>query len=241
MFCRIQLWPWRVHRFFELAHETLCTFTNHVRRIEMDDLRTKVKEGEVLETGSEAVARGMMFEMMLLPHPPCFAGVQSIRISNVDWTFFSMNEQSTVRNNLSRFIRLDRLELQGVVFHDLREVVRIVNVLTALQHLTANISFKKYLEHTIPLATTLRLTSNLRSLETGTEDGIAAMLGCITASDDAEKIQVLKLHNIKPGHLPYMKSLLKKSRRNFQRVDLDFANDKTPIMNQGASSSVLLP
>lgn len=206
----------------------------------MDDMRTRAEEREVRKTGSETVDRGMMFETMLLPHPPCFAGVKSIQISNVDWTFFSMNKQSTLRNNLAKFIKLDRLELQGVVFHDLREVVRIVNDLTALQHLTANISFKKYLEHTISLATTLRFTSDLRSLETGTEDGIAAMLGCITACGDAEKIQVLKLHNIKPGHLPYMKLLLKEAGRNFQRVDLGFANDKIPIMNQGASLSVLL-
>jgi 2-hydroxy-3-keto-5-methylthiopentenyl-1-phosphate phosphatase len=120
-------------------------------------------------------------------------------------------------------------------------VVRIVNVLTALQDLIANVSFKKYLTHTISSATTLHLTANLRSLEIGTEDGIAAMLSCIITGNDAEKIRVLKLHNIKPSHLPHLKILLKKSGRNLQRVELVFANDKIPIMNQGAYSSVLLP
>jgi hypothetical protein len=206
----------------------------------MDDSWAKMKEGEIWRISSEAVDnRGTIFETVLRPHPPCFAGVESIQISNVDWTFFSMNEQSTVRNNLARFVGLDQLELQGVVFHDLREVVRIINVLTTLHHLTANISFKKYLKHTVSLATTLQLSGNLRSLETGTEGGIVAMLGCITANDNGQKLRALKLHNIKPGHLPYMKILLKKSGRNLRRVVLDFANDEIPIMNQGASSCCL--
>jgi hypothetical protein len=237
MFCRVQLWPWRVRRFFELANETLCTFADHVRRIEMDDLRVRENEAEVRTARSE----GMMFETMRLPHPPCFAGVQAIRICNVDWTSFSMNEQTAVRNNLVRFVRLDQLEFQGVVFHDLREVGRIVNALTALQHLTANVSFKKYIQHTISSAPTLGSASNLQSLEIGTEDGIAVVLNCVLNSGGAENIRVLKLDNVKPDHLPCIETLLKKSGRNLQRLMLGFGKEKIPIVNQGASLSVLLP
>lgn len=238
MFYQVQLWPWRVRRFLELANESLCTFTNHVRRIEIDHLRVRGKEADVGKVGSEVVDShygGMMIETMLLPHPPCFRGVQSIRVCNVDWTLFSVNEQTIVRNNFSQFARLDQLELQGVVFHDLREVFRIINDLETLQHLTVNISFTKYLQYAISLAQTLRLPSNLHSLEVETEDGIAAMLSCIMASHDTQKIRILKLRNIKPVHLSYVKMLLKKSGRSLQHLVLGIVNNEVSRMNEGAS------
>lgn len=234
MFYRVQLWPWRVQRFLELASEKGCTFTNHVRHIEVDDAKVKTcwkgteGDGEQRLSFKEAISR---------PHPPCFIGVQSIQIRNVDWTRFSIHEQGVLRDHLAKFVKLGRLEFRGVVFHDLRELVRIVDSFSALQHLTAYVSFRKYIEHTLVSAHTLGFSRNLRSIELGTEDSIPVVLSCIAGREGQGHLQVLDLQNIKPDHHQYVKQVLKKSGKHIQDLTLGFANEKIPLASHGTSQS----
>ena len=228
MFYRVQLWPWRVQRFLELANEKGCTFTNHVRHVEMDDAKVKTYEQKL--PFKEAISQ---------LHPPCFVGVQSIQIRNVDWTSFSIHEQGVLRGHLSKFVKLSRLEFRGVVFHDLRELVRIVDSFSGLQHLTAYVSFKKYFEHTLVSAHTLGFSRNLRSIELGTEDSIPVVLSCIVGREGHGYLQVLDLQNIKPDHHQYVKRVLKKSGKHIQDLTLGFANEKLPLASHGTSQSSL--
>jgi len=228
IFSTIQLWPWRVRRFFDLATSKECTFANHIKRIEVDDRRKRSREQggrrlsfkDQLEgtSGEEVLFSDTMSQIDI----PCLAQVRSIQVQNVDWTGLSLAQQVVLRGQLAKFSKLDRLEFQGVVFHDLREVVRIVNCLPSLSHLTANITFMKYLEHTMSAAKTLSLSTGLRTIELGTEDGIPAVLSYVASLDGPQHVVGLKLEKIKSGHLQHIRNAFRKLGRNLQRLSLAF-------------------
>lgn len=235
LFYTVQLWPWRVQTFYELANKRYCTFTNYVRRIEMDDLRIRTKDREqgcVLDNGIEhSVEWVPCKKAMSRPHPPCFAGVHSIQIRNVDWTSLPIAEQVTFRVTLASFSKLNRLEFQDVIFLDLCELLRIVNSIPSLHHLSANVSFMKYLEHTLASASTMSWPNNLRSFETGTEEGLPVMLSCMM--NDPGHVSVLKLLNLKSSHLLYLKKTLKKLGKKIQHLVLGFDSENANWANQG--------
>jgi hypothetical protein len=153
---------------------------------------------------------------------PCLAQVRSIQVRNVDWTGLSLAQQVVLRGQLAKFSKLDRLEFQGVVFHDLREGVQIVNSLPSLYHLTANITFMKYLEHTMSAAKTISLSTSLRSIDLGTEEGIPVVLSYVASRDGPQHVVGLKLENIKSSHLQHIRNALRKLGRNLQRLSLAF-------------------
>ncbi|CAA7269520.1 unnamed protein product [Cyclocybe aegerita] len=227
IFSTIQLWPWRARRFFELASRSSCTFTHYVSRIEVDDSRGRSnspeRRSQTPGLGNEAEVP--FSEAMAQSHIPCLAQVTSIQVRNVDWTALSPVEQTTLRGHLAQFSKLDRLEFHDVTFHDLREVVRIVDAFPSIRHLTANIAFMKYLEHTIASASTLCLSSNLRSLELGTEDGIPVVLSSVTSTEALGQCQELSLKNIRANHLQYIRTMLRKARMDLQRLSLGFSRE----------------
>ncbi|KAF8972305.1 hypothetical protein BDZ97DRAFT_1784109 [Flammula alnicola] len=210
IFSTVQLWPWRVRRFFELASSSECTFTNLVMRVEVDDSRERMKarEARILNRdGQEERRKGeevlvLFREMMAHPDIHCLTKVNSIQIQNVDWTALTPSEQTVLRGRLATFSQLKRLELHGVVFHDLREVVRI------------------YLEHTIASATTVAVSTNLRTIELGTEDSIPVVLSCVGNPDRPQHVMGMKLQNIKTNHLQYIHTMLKKYNGLTNALDL---------------------
>ena len=163
---------------------------------------------------------------------PCLAQVKSMEVRNVDWTALSPAQQVVLRGHLSKFHKLDRLEFQGVSFHDLREVVRVVNSFPSLCHLTANITFTKYLEHAISSAKTLFLSTSLRSIELGTEDGIPVVLTCIESRDGPQHLLGLKLENIKSDHLQYIQKTLKKLGKYLRQLSLAFVKVDYGMLDQ---------
>jgi len=198
IFSTVQLWPWRVRLFFDLATSKECTFANHINRIEVDDRRERmreqssrrlsIKDRPELTRGEEVLFSDTMSQTDI----PCLAQVRSLQVRNVDWTGLSLAQQVVLRGQLAKFSKLDRLEFQGVVFHDLREVVQIVNSLPSLYHLTANITFMKYLEHTMSAAKTISLSTSLRSIDLGTEDGIPVVLSYVASRDGPQHVVGLK-------------------------------------------------
>ena len=236
IFSTVQLWPWRVRRFFDLASQQNCTFTSHVSRIEVDDSRARSNGKASWRSGLEGLEGSdevRFSDAMSQSDAPCLAQVKTIQVRNVDWTALSSTEQAVLRERLAKFSKLNRLEFQDVVFHDLREVVRIVGSFPILQHLTANVSFMKYLEHTVASAVTLELSSNLHSVEIGTDDAIPVVLSCIAACDGPEHVRGLQLRNIKQNHLQYVHRMLKKSGKNIQNLMLDFSYERCSWIGQG--------
>jgi hypothetical protein len=147
LFSTVQLWPWRARRFFELAKSQSCTFTHHIQRIEFDDSRVKKWTQDVRPPHQRNDEKVLFNEAMAQSHILC-SQVKSMQVKNINWTTLSPMKQEKLRGQLAKFSRLDRLEFQGVIFHDLREVIRIVSS----PQLSAHISFLKYLEYTITSA-----------------------------------------------------------------------------------------
>jgi len=227
IFATVQLWPWRIHRFFELAKSRSCTFTHHIHRIELDDLRTRLEEKsrDIRPTRQGNDERVTFNEAMAQSYILCFSQVKSMQVKNVDWTALSPVQHGKLRERLAKFSKLNRLELQGVIFHDLREVIRVVSSFPSLRQLSAQISFLKYLEYVIASASTLRLPSNVQTIELGTDEGIPVILGCLAGREEEQHVLVLKLKNVKYSHLQYISTTLKKSKPNLQHFSLGFARE----------------
>ncbi|PPQ92594.1 hypothetical protein CVT25_007286 [Psilocybe cyanescens] len=225
IFSTVQLWPWRAQRFFDLAGSEKCTFVNQIRCIKVDDSKTKAAaaDGRAGGTGmDERDGRTPFFEAMAYSSFPCFARVRTLAVHNVDWTKLSLRQQCTLRTRLSQFHQLDRLELHGVIFHDMREVARVVDAFPALYHLTANVTFMKFLEHTIASAMANPLSNKLRSLEVGTEEGVPVLLSSIAFAAGREPIRELKLRNVRSDHLQYIQNALRKAENKLRHLSLGF-------------------
>ena len=241
IFATVQLWPWRIHRFFELAKSRSCTFTHHIHRIELDDLRTRAEEKsrDIRPTRQGNDERVTFNEAMAQSYILCFSQVKSMQVKNVDWTALSPMQHGKLRERLAKFSKLNRLELQGVIFHDLREVIRVVSSFPSLRQLSAQISFLKYLEYVIASASTLRLPSNVQTIELGTDEGIPVILGCLAGREEEPHVLVLKLKNVKYSHLQYISTTLKKSKPNLQHFSLGFARETLQTIDTGSSTCVL--
>jgi hypothetical protein len=228
IFSTVQLWPWRARCFFNLTTSKKCTFANHINRIEIDDRRVRMREQNSKDFSFKGVLGGTIGDEVLFSDAmsqtdiPCLAQVKSMEVRNVDWTALSPAQQVVLRGHLAKFRNLDRLEFQGVSFHDLREVVRVVNSFPSLWHLTANITFTKYLEHAISSAKTLSLSSSIRSIELGTEDGIPVVLTCVESRDGPQHLVGLKLENIKSSDLQYIRKTLRKLGKYLRQLSLAF-------------------
>lgn len=232
IFSTVQLWPWRVRRFFELASSDTCTFKNHVRHIELDDCKARDDSSQRPQVSpthrlEENHARSqsddeLFIDAMSKSDLPCLADVRSIQVRNVNWTSLTPQDQATLRHHLAKFTKLERLEFHDVVFHDLREVVRIVHLFPALRHLTANLTFMKYLEHNIDSASKLKMPNQLRSLELGTDDGIPVVLTCVESGHNTPHVFGLKLQSIKAHHLQYIRMVLRHSGKQLKKLSLAF-------------------
>jgi hypothetical protein len=235
IFSTVQLWPWRVHRFFELAKSQSCTFTHLIHRIEFDDSRAKEKRQDVRPSprGNDHDGKVLFNEAMAQSHILCFSQVKCIQVKNVDWTTLSPVQQEKLRGRLAKFSKLNRLEFRGVIFHDLREVIRIVASLPSLRQLSAHISFLKYLEFNIASASTTRLPPNVQTIELGTDDGISVILSCLNGSKEKPHVSVLKLQNIKCNHLQYISTALERFEPSLQHLSLGFAWEALQTMRIG--------
>lgn len=232
-FSTVQLWPWRVHRFFKLAKSRSCTFTHYIHRIELDDLRAKERAQDIRPALQENDERVPFNEAMAQSHILCFSQVKSMQVKNVDWTALSPIQQETLRGRLAKFSKLNRLEFQGVTFHDLREVIRVASSFPSLRQLSAYISFLKYPEYTIASALTLPLPPNVQTIELGTDDGIPVILSCLAGRGEEPHVLALKLQNIKCSHLQYISTTLKRSEPNLRHFSLGFARETLQTVGIG--------
>lgn len=198
LFSTVQLWPWRVREFVRIASGGKCTFSSHVSRIEVDDTRErKQKKRRGLRTSGreDSVTPAIFTEAMDLK---CLAQAAELQIRNVDWTLLPQAQRTELRAQLARFTRLRRLELDGVVFQDLREVARILGALPALYHFTANVSFATYRE-----SAGRDVSCSVPSLELGTDDAIPVLLGAVGG------LRAMSLKSVHKEHLPYIQHALR--------------------------------
>ncbi|KAJ7755507.1 hypothetical protein B0H16DRAFT_716305 [Mycena metata] len=63
------------------------------------------------------------------------ARVQSLRLANIDWTHFSLLDQAGIESGFARLIRLTKIELLSLSFHDLKGTLRLASAFPRLTHL----------------------------------------------------------------------------------------------------------
>lgn len=226
IFSTVQLWPWRVRRFFELSHSKSCTFTNYVNCIELDD--AQAKDGAQRLVGDEFMFHKIMSSSSLSQ----FSNIESLRIRNVDWTLFPPSDQDHVRKRLAMFTKLRSLEFDDVMFHDLREITHITTLFPSLSHLVADVRFSKYMEYTIASAATLALPNYLRVLRLGTDDAIPVLL---SSTLKGSRLKNLILDDVKFWHLQYIGGALRNIGGSLRHLEINFSRTEGLWVNSSGS------
>jgi len=209
----------------------MCTFSKHIHRIELDDSR--VKPDVVGMQCLDAVSLSRLSKVL--------SQVEAIQIRNVDWTALSPPEQAQLRERLSRFRLLKCIEFDDVVFHDLREVVKIANSFPLLKHISANVSFMKYTEYAVAAAAKLRLPRNVETLELGTTDGVPVVLSSVLADPADPHVTRLHLRNLKVEHLPVVRSAVRKFGPHLLHILLGLDRSSFQHFDQGSPTFSPLP
>ncbi|KAJ6545013.1 hypothetical protein DFH09DRAFT_658507 [Mycena vulgaris] len=180
--------------FIELLQSPLCKFASYVCDLCID--------GDQKTTSAAASEK----EFYILVTNPAFgrlACADSLRLSNIDWTTFSVGEQLAIESGLSRFHGLKKLELLSVSFHDFTGVLRLASSFPLLHHIRLlHLHFSKYLEHNITSAKTHRIPPTLETIEIDSGDTVLVFLHCICANLSVAPlgIHLLKLLHIEQGH-----------------------------------------
>ena len=111
----------------------------------------------------------------------------TIRLQNICWTAISFPDQKLIMQSLGRFGSVRQLELDQMVFHDLRAVVSIVGVFPRVKNVTANrITFLKYKDHVLVSAAKLQMPRQLQSLHLGGGDEVLVFLSCLVSQPGLE-------------------------------------------------------
>jgi len=242
-FSTVRLWPWRANAFFTLVAGKACTFTNYITRVELDALpppsKSLCNSARVTHNSAEKATRDIVDATLVFgdamgqAHLARLAGVRSIAIRNVDWTTMAPAQQRLLRNRLAELAHVRRLEIIDATFHDLREVVRIVESFPKLECLKAGVVFTKYLDYAIGSAATLRLPDQLRSLELGTENSIPVVLTSLIAQGKSSSVQALTLKDVQAFDLPYIHSTLQQGGQIMQHVSIAFGWNRTEHISAG--------
>ena len=195
LFSTVQLWPWRIREFARIADGTKCTFCGYISRVEVDGVKERKRECGSREMAGSGAALAHFTEAMELK---CLAQAAELQIRNVDWTRLPPSQRTALRAQLARFTRLRRLELDDDIFQDMREVARILSVLPALRHFTANVSFA-----TCGESAGRGVSCSVPSLELGTDDAIPVLLGAVSG------VRAMSLKRVHKVHLPHIQRVLR--------------------------------
>ncbi|KAJ7679179.1 hypothetical protein DFH06DRAFT_506513 [Mycena polygramma] len=130
-------------RFLDLLGSRTCTFASSVHYPAID---AETHPG-LFHKGVHRLVTSSTFRRLSAP--------QSLRLSNIDWTYFSIAEQFAIESGLARLTQLEKLELHSLSFHDLKGALRVANSFPLLTHLRLiDVRFSKYIQHNIASAQT---------------------------------------------------------------------------------------
>ncbi len=195
LFSTVQLWPWRIREFVRIADGTKCTFASYISRVEVDGAKERKRECRSREREGARTKLATVTDAMDLK---CLTQAAELQIRNVDWTRLPPGQRTVLRAQLARLTRLRRLELDDDVFQDMREIARILSVLPALRHFTANVSFA-----TCGESAHYGVSCGVPSLELGTDDALPLLLG---ATSGVRKLSLKRVHK---DHFPHIQSALR--------------------------------
>ncbi|KAK0446142.1 hypothetical protein EV421DRAFT_1792681 [Armillaria borealis] len=228
-FATVQLWPWRASQFFHLLDAPECTFASYISRIEFDGNATRSSMANI---PFDRVLKFSSFTRV--------SNVRVIRLANVDWTAYPIPDQNHIISLLGQFTRLEQLELDSLVSHDLRTIVQILCRFPALQHFSAHLRFSKYLEHAVQSAEQLHIPSGLKTVELNADEGIPVFLACLGAARSLD-VRTVRLRNITFDDLPYVRRALDTLGTNLRHFLLSFSrHQKKPIPAADVSTALHL-
>jgi hypothetical protein len=231
LFSAIRLSPCRARRFFELCRTKLCTFVNCVNYIDVDCAERS--EGKIPSEDTEfPFCRIFSLPSSLLTH------IKSLSIRHINWTSFSPSDQNQLRQHLASFTELHTLELDNVMFHDLREIVQITSSYPHLNHIVVNVQFSKYMEYAISSAAALALPSQLETLQLCADEAIPVLLN---TTFKGSRISRLILDGVKLWHLPHIGSGLQNLRDVLQHLQINFSTAKDHSVTVGELTLIACP
>jgi hypothetical protein len=140
------------------------------------------------------------------------ARVQSLRLSNIDWTCFSVSEQSAIEGGLARLTQVAKFELYSLYFHELKGALRVANAFPLLNHIRIiDVHFSKYLQFNIASARTLKIPLTWEVVEIDSGDAIPSFLYCVCANLAVAPlgIRLLKVLHIDDDHHSYVEDALR--------------------------------
>ncbi|KAJ6507749.1 hypothetical protein C8R47DRAFT_1099441 [Mycena vitilis] len=158
-------------RFLDLLGSRICTFASSVHHLAID---AETHRGPFHKEFHRLVTSSTFRRLSAL---------QSLRLSNIDWTCFSVAEQSAIELGLARLKELKKLELHSLAFHDLKGALQVANSFPLLTQLRfIDVQFSKYLQYNIASSKTQQLASTWELLEINSGDAIPSLLHCICAN-----------------------------------------------------------
>ncbi|KAK0205067.1 hypothetical protein DFS33DRAFT_729964 [Desarmillaria ectypa] len=216
-FATARLWPWRAAEFFRLLKAPGCTFASYISRIEFDDNATRPSMENI------PFDRVLKFNSLTR-----VSNVRVIRLAHLDWTAYPIPDQNHIIYLLGQFARLEQLELDSLVSHDLRTIVQILCRFPVLQHFSAHLQFSKYLEHAVQSAEQLHIPPGLKTVELNADEGIPVFLACLGAARSPD-IHTIRLRNITVDDLPYVRRALDTLGSNLRHLLLSFSRHQNKL------------
>ncbi|KAJ3806933.1 hypothetical protein EV368DRAFT_81401 [Lentinula lateritia] len=181
----------------------------HKPPIETDLSSTSKSEEGVLPFDSFLSA----FKRIAVLHAPRGTGIRCLRFSNLDWTAYPLELQSSITTTLGLlFPTTTSLRLDQVVLHDIRQLnSNVLRAFPGLERLEARLKFLKYLDSSMqPRAVSRndsKLPAGLKEVELA-DDGMATVLNCIAQSQtdfqDRLNVHHLSLEGCTPEMFPYV-------------------------------------
>ncbi|KAJ6561876.1 hypothetical protein B0H19DRAFT_1142914 [Mycena capillaripes] len=184
-------------RFLELLGSPTCSFASSVYHLGFD-AETSLQSAFYTLATSSAFGR--------LVH------VHSLRLTNIDWTCFSVFEQAALESGLARLRHVTEIDLHSLSFHDLEGTLRVANSFPLLTHLRLiDVHFSKYLEYNLSSAKTQRIPPAWEVVEIDSGDAIPSFLRCICANLAVGPlgIRLLKLLHIDEEHHSYVEEAIR--------------------------------
>ncbi|KAJ4468606.1 hypothetical protein C8J55DRAFT_200493 [Lentinula edodes] len=168
-------------------------------------------------------------------HTPRGTGIRCLRLSNLDWTAYPLELQSSITTTLGLlFPTTTLLGLDHVVLHDIRQLnSSVLCAFPSLERLEARLKFLKYLESSMaPRAVSRndpKLPAGLKEVELA-DDGMATVLNCIAQSQTEFQprlnVHHLSLEGCTPEMFPYVSGALKALSGSLKTYRLSFLPEK---------------
>ncbi|KAF8650298.1 hypothetical protein AX16_005306 [Volvariella volvacea WC 439] len=259
LFSRLQLTSSRLTAFSQLLRSQRCTFRSTVQTLRFDNSEYWNHLHALSEDSTTALSSPNRCSAIEDQHflsdaaalVSSFSNVETLQFGCIDWTSIPPPSQNAIVRRLARLSRIHRIDFEGTVFHDLRDLLRIISVFPSLEELGVKVGFSKLRTEAVRGALNLCMPKGLRVIDIGTEDGTAVVLSCLasktekrgtiggTNEDRGEHntrgLESLRLHHITFNELGYVQNALHTLGPGLRHLVLGFSSAPKPLKGCGSA------